>query len=310
MNCQQLSEIFKKTPYLDHAVILDAEEIVGLITRQQFNSETGGAFGYQLHQKKSVESICKHQPLIVEDKITIMTLAKLAMARFQDDLYDPVLVVDCENKFIGSVTMKQVITKAAELEVRCAMSANPLTNLPGNEVIRHWIHDALQWPEYSIVYADLDHFKGYNDSYGFLMGDELLRLTAKVLTQWRESLLDATLGHVGGDDFVIVSRGMVKESSLDALCKLYDYEKLDLFKARDIKRGFMEVIDRQGNPIKAPLVTMSLAVINSSNVWDDPHPALFSEVASSLNKKVKQMTNKTGQSGFMFERRMHLEETK
>ena len=309
MNCQQLSEIFKKTPYLDHAVILDAEEIVGLITRQQFNSETGGAFGYQLHQKKPVESICKHQPLIVEDKITIMTLAKLAMARFQDDLYDPVLVVDCENKFIGSVTMKQVITKAAQLEVRCAMSANPLTNLPGNEVIRHWIHDALLWPEYSIIYADLDHFKGYNDSYGFLMGDELLRFTAKVLSQWRDSLPDATLGHIGGDDFVIVSRGMVQESSLAALCKLYDEEKLDLFKARDVKRGFMEVIDRQGNPLKAPLVTMSLAVINSNNVWDDPHPALFSEVAASLNKKVKQMTNKTGQSGFMFERRLHPAET-
>lgn len=309
-NCQQLGETFKKNPYLDHVVVLDAEEVVGLITRQQFYFETGGAFGYQLHQKKPVESISKNHPLIVGDKVTIMTLAKLAMARFQEDLYDPVLVVDCENKFVGSVTMKQVITKSAELEVRYAMSANPLTNLPGNEVIRHWIHDALLSHEYSIIYADLDHFKGYNDSYGFLMGDELLRLTARVLSQWRESLPDAALGHIGGDDFVIVSRRIVQENSLTALCKLYDYQKLDLFKPRDIKRGFMEVTDRQGNPLRAPLVTMSLAVINSSNGWKDPHPALFSEVAASLNKKVKQMTNKTGQSGFMFERRLHPEETK
>ena len=309
-NCQQLSEIFQKTPYLQHVVIQNAEKIIGLITRQHFFYETGGAFGYQLHQKKPVESICKKHPLVVEDKISIMRLAKLAMARFQEDLYDPVLVVDCVNKFVGSVTMKQVITKSAELEVRYAMNANPLTSLPGNEVIRHWIHEALQWPEYSIIYADLDHFKGYNDSYGFLMGDELLRLTAKVLSQWRETLPDARIGHIGGDDFVIVCRGVITENSLDICCKTYDSEKLGLFKTIDIKRGFMEVNDRQGYPIKTPLVTMSMAVITSNNVWHEPHPALFSEVAASLKKKVKQMTNETGKSGFMFERRLHPKETK
>ncbi|MFH1080858.1 MAG: GGDEF domain-containing protein [Pseudomonadota bacterium] len=308
INCQSMGQIFKKTPHLDHAVILDAGNIVGLMTRQHFYYETGGAFGYPLFQKKPIETICKHHPLIVEEKNTVTTLAKLAMDRFQDDLYDPVLVVDAESRFMGTVTMKQVITKAVELEVRCAMSANPLTNLPGNEVIRHWIHDAFLWPEYSIIYADLDHFKGFNDSYGFLMGDELLCLAAKVLARWRDSLSDARLGHVGGDDFVIVSREMVTESALDALCKIYDYEKLDLFKAGDIERGFMEVIDRQGHPIKAPLVTLSLAVINSSQVWDAPHPALFSEVAASLKKKVKQMTYKTGKSGYMFEQRLHREE--
>lgn len=309
INCQQLGEMFRKPPYPDHIVILDDKEIAGLITRQQFYYETGGAFGYQLHQRKPVESICKKNPLIVEEKNTIMTLAKLAMSRFREDLYDPVLVVDCENKFVGSVTMKQVITKAAELEVRYAMNANPLTNLPGNEVIRRWIHDALLCPEYSIIYADLDQFKAYNDSYGFLMGDELLRFTAKVLAQWRENLPEATLGHIGGDDFVIVSRRIVQESSLAELCRMYDQQKIDLFKPGDAKRGFMKVNDRQGNQIKAPLVTMSLAVITSSNGWVDPHPALFSEVAASLKKKVKRMTNETGQSGFMFERRLYQEET-
>lgn len=308
INCQSMGQIFKKNNHLDHVVILDGESIVGLMTRQHFYYETGGAFGYPLFQKKPIETICKHHPLIVEEKNTVTTLAKLAMDRFQDDLYDPVLVVDAKGGFMGTVTMKQVIAKAVELEVRCAMSANPLTNLPGNEVIRHWIHDAFLWPEYSIIYADLDHFKGFNDSYGFLMGDELLCLAAKVLAQWRDSLSDARLGHIGGDDFVVVSRKMVAERSLDALCKMYDHEKLALFKAADIERGFMEVTDRQGHPIKAPLVTMSLAVINSSQVWDDPHPALFSEVAASLKKKVKQITAQTGRSGFLFEQRLHREE--
>jgi diguanylate cyclase (GGDEF)-like protein len=308
LNCQSLDDLFKKNATLDHVVVLDEGAIVGLITRQHFYYETGGAFGYQLYQKKPVEKICKHHPLVVKDKNSIITLAKLAMDRFQEDLYDPVLVVDGDDRFMGTVTMKQVITKAVELEVRCAMSANPLTNLPGNQVIRHWIQDALLWPEYSIIYIDLDHFKGFNDSYGFLMGDELLRLAAKVLSQWRDKLPDARLGHIGGDDFVVIYRGIIAESSLQVLCSMYDQEKMDLFKAVDVERGHMNIIDRQGRPIKTPLVTMSLAVISSSKVWDDPHPALFSEVAASLKKKVKQITAQTGRSGFLFEQRLHREE--
>lgn len=57
--------------------------------------------------------------------------------------------------------------------------------------------------------------------------------------------------------------------------------------------------------MKMPLVTMSVAVIDSSKVWQDPHPALFSEVAASLKGKVKRMTAETGNSGFMCEQRLH-----
>jgi len=304
--CRALDDQFKKSPHLDHVVILDGESVDGLITRQHFYLETGGAFGYQLFQKKQVDVICKYQTLIVEDKITVTALAKLAMDRFQEDLYDPVLVVDYLGRFLGSVTMKQVITKAVELEIRCAMAANPLTNLPGNVIIHHWIRDILMNPEYAIIYGDLDHFKGFNDTYGFLMGDELLRLTARILSE-NMALLhkEAKLGHVGGDDFVIICPGIVSDNALEAMCLAYDHAKLDLFKHDHVKKGYFEIIDRQGNPVQVPLVTMSLAVIDSRKIWIDPHPALFSELAASLKKKVKQLTSRTGRSGYIFEQRSY-----
>jgi predicted transcriptional regulator len=113
VDCRGMDGIFKNALHLDHAVILDGEEICGLVTRQHFYIQTGGAFGYQLFQKKPVDTVCKRNPLVVEDRITVTTLAKLAMDRFQEDLYDPVLVVDRNQRFVGSVTMKQIITKAA-----------------------------------------------------------------------------------------------------------------------------------------------------------------------------------------------------
>ncbi|MCX7635388.1 MAG: GGDEF domain-containing protein, partial [Syntrophales bacterium] len=242
-------------------------------------------------------------------KITITRLARLAMDRFPEDLYDPVLVVDERGVFIGTVTMKQVITKATELEVLSAMAANPLTNLPGNEIIRHWLQEALSNGEYALIYIDLDHFKGYNDSYGFLMGDELLRFTARVLSANLPILHEgAKLGHIGGDDFMIVCPGDVTPGSLDILCQAFDTGKKEYFKPEDLKKGYLDTFDRTGHRVQMPLVTMSLAVIDSHAVHLHPHPAHFAEAAASLKKHVKKMTAATGKSGYMFERRRWDEE--
>jgi GGDEF domain-containing protein len=203
--------------------------------------------------------------------------------------------------------MKQLMTKAIELEVRSATGVNPLTGLPGNNMIYRWIHDALMWSEYSIIYIDLDQFKGYNDTYGFLRGDDFLRFTAEFISLWLNQLTEgARLGHIGGDDFVVVNRGIVREDSLAELCQSFDQNKLDFFKNGDIERGYIATKDRHGKQIKMPLVTMSAAVIDSRKVWQDPHPALFSEVAASLKSKAKRMTAETGKSGFLYEQRLHV----
>ena len=306
MTCKELDVVFKKQPHLDHIVVLDRGAISGMITRQHFYAVTGGPFGYQLFQKKPIESLCKTNALIVEDKMTVTTLAKLAMDRVSDDLYDPVLIVGPDGTFLGTVTMKQVMSKSIELEIRSAMGLNPLTSLPGNNVIHRWILDALNWPEFTIVYADLDHFKGYNDNYGFIMGDELLSFTAGIIQKWLADLPAGTkLGHIGGDDFVVVCPGIIAEETFHNLCLLFDSEKLKLFKSKDVAQGYLEVVDRRGQQIKTQLVTMSLAVIDSTKIWECPNPALFSEIAASLKKKVKQMTSETGHSGFLCERRLH-----
>ncbi|HRR40687.1 MAG TPA: GGDEF domain-containing protein [Syntrophales bacterium] len=308
MQCMHLDLVFKKRPHVDHVVVLDGYSVAGLITRQHFYLKTGGAFGYDLFKKKQVETVCKSNPLCVGERISITTLAKLAMERASEDLYDPVLVVDGTGRFLGTVTLKQVLTKSIELEIHSAIGLNPLTGLPGNNVINRWIHDTLFGKEYMILYFDLDQFKAYNDLYGFLMGDELLRFTARTLVQWANRLeIPAKVGHVGGDDFVIVSPAIICESTLDELCKTFDADKLEFFKKEDVERGFVEVDDRRGNPARMPLVTLSIAVIDSTKMSGDTHPALFSELAASLKKKIKQKTYETGKSGYLYERRIRQE---
>ncbi|HOG18531.1 MAG TPA: bifunctional diguanylate cyclase/phosphodiesterase [Syntrophales bacterium] len=304
MRCEDLNSVFKRSPNLTHVVILEDKRPWGLITKQHFYGQMGGQFGYQLFRKKAVEFVCKPNALTVDASVSLTLLAKLAMDRFQDDLYDPVIVVDGCGDFIGTVTMKQVIVKSSELEIRRAMNANPLTNLPGNEIIRIWINEAMKQDAYSIVYADLDRFKEFNDSYGFLVGDQLLTLTAKILAEETAACgCDARLGHIGGDDFVIVCHGIVAEETLTRICRSFDARKLDLFHQEHRATGQMEIVDRRGERCRIPLVTLSLAVVDSRTLPERPHPAFFSEAAASLKKKVKKMTLDTGESQYSFDRR-------
>jgi GGDEF domain-containing protein len=203
--------------------------------------------------------------------------------------------------------MKQLITRAGVLEVEMAKNSNPLSGLPGNRQIEGWIKTVQEdEPLFSVIYADLDRFKEFNDRYGFLRGDQLIRLTAEIL-QRGLSLLPprSRLGHVGGDDFVFVVPGEVSGEVLARMCTAFDEEKRGLFSAEDFCRGCYEAETRTGERCAVPLVTLSLAVVESRRLPGEVHPGLLVEVAASLKKKVKQITAREGRSFYFFDRRDH-----
>ena len=136
-----------------------------------------------------------------------------------------VLVVDSAGLLVGTVTIKNLIRRSVDLQVRSAQGANPLTGLPGNRAIQRWIETARAMPDLAVVYADLDRFKEYNDCYGFLMGDEMIRLSARVLTRLTAAAPTPRLGHVGGDDFVAVFPGGIDLEAVDRACVEFDENK-------------------------------------------------------------------------------------
>jgi len=172
-------------------------------------------------------------------------------------------------------------------------------------MIRRWIQDALASPLFSIVYADLDRFKEYNDRYGFVLGDEMIRFTARILGKNLAGLSSggARLGHLGGDDFVLVCAGLVDEAVLEAICMTFDAARLESFDPEDRDRGFFVSTDRRGQQVEVPLVTLSLAVIDSRRLRGDVHPAELAQLASSLKARVKGITEIDRRSAFVFERR-------
>ena len=306
LTCQDMDRIFSKTNSLDHVVLMKEKKPWGILTRNHFYSVIGGQFGYSLFQKKYIETVAKNEMLCLDEHTDLRTVGRMAMERTQGNLYDPVVIVNDEGGLVGTVTMKQIIHKAFDLEIKVATCANPLTQLPGNMIIGYWLEEAIQSKSYSIVYCDLDNFKAFNDTYGFTRGDEVLQLTATILNSFTSALSrNARLGHIGGDDYIIVCEGLINEPDLVDLCDEFDQRRNDLFPADVVRQGWYEVADRRGGKNRIPLLSISLAVVTSSNFSDSVHPGKLGQVAALIKKQVKACNMTTGKSGYLIDRRVY-----
>lgn len=187
------------------------------------------------------------------------------------------------------------------------LQASPLTGLPGNRQIQQILTTNLKAGiAFAIIYTDLNSFKAYNDRYGFTAGDEILNYTANVLTNVVLEVGNTEtdfVGHIGGDDFIVVT----SPERCETICKLaierFDAEIKDFYDQQDIVKGGIESVDRQGNPIIAPLLSISLSVvIHEKNRFS--HPGEISQVAAEVKKYVK----KQEKSAYLIDRRKNGEE--
>lgn len=306
MTCEELDRFFRNSPAIDHVVVVSDDFPQGVITRQFFYSKGSGQFGFSLIQKKYIEMLCPSDPLTVNERMEVSTLGRLAMNRSHEDLYDPVIVTNSMGKFVGSITMKQLLNQFIHVEVQTATDRNPLTNLPGNHAIEQWLHDAMETPPFTVVYADLDHFKEYNDVYGFAQGDRMIKLTAQTLSE--HPALKPYLvkcGHIGGDDFVLVSRNVLPENALQIVCEAFEEQKKALFHPEHVQAGFYRAENREGKTEELALVTLSLAVISSDNLRGPSSLEQISVLAASLKKRIKMLNAQTRTSGFLVDRRIY-----
>jgi len=144
---------------------------------------------------------------------------------------------------------------------------NPLSGLPGNLIIDQEIR-RLTAPGhglFAVLYTDLNHFKAYNDVYGFPAGDEAIRLVAHVLTAAAQELGNPAdlVGHVGGDDFVVVTTPDQCDALAQRIITDFDRQVPELYTPADRRRGYLTTKDRQGLIKKFPLLSMSIAVVHN-----------------------------------------------
>lgn len=306
MKCEELDSIFRQSPNMDHVVVQEEDRPYRLITRQDFYSVIGGKYGFAIFQRRYIEDVVKTNMLMVDEVVDLRALGRMAMNRKQNELYNPVVIVDTKGALVGTITIKQLLAKAFDTEIRMAAAANPLTQLPGNMIIGVWLEEVLAKSSFTVIYCDLNHFKEYNDTYGFAKGDDMLKLTARILQSHIVNMPpDARLGHIGGDDFIIVSEIPIEDRVLADICNEFDSEKAAYFSKEHLKRGFYKAANRQGEIEDIPLVALSLAVVTDSNFSTCPHPGRLSEIAALLKKKIKSINAHAPKSDYLTDRRVY-----
>ena len=306
IKCEQVYFMFSDDSTCSYVIILEDLKPIGLITRTHFLLANSGAFGYSLHQKRPAINTAIKDFLIVPDTQSIPEIASYAMHRPDDHIYDPVVVVDANGSYLGCIEIKSLLLRSSQLEIELAKNANPLTGLPGNKQINHWITEALGKTHYYIIYGDLSNFKEYNDTYGFNQGDKVIRLAARIMQKHQTAISpEASIGHIGGDDYIIVAGSPLNQRAIEEICQIFDQQVRKYFKPEHIKNGVYEAKNRDGRMQLVPLTTLSLSVISNNNFKYSPHIAEIAKAAASLKKIAKIQTVERGCSCVVYERRVY-----
>ncbi|HEX9410338.1 MAG TPA: response regulator [Actinomycetota bacterium] len=192
--------------------------------------------------------------------------------------------------------VKGTLRRAREMR-----ALSPLTGLPGNIRVQEEIRRRVGEDQpFALLYADLDHFKAFNDNYGFVRGDRAIQTLARLVTETVHEMVGPAgfVGHVGGDDFVMIVDPDIAEELATTVCDRFDTQAPALYDAEDAERGCIQVRDRQGNMKSFPLLTISVGVATTAS-------RRFSHYgeAVAVATEMKQFAKRDPQSSFAVDRR-------
>lgn len=172
---------------------------------------------------------------------------------------------------------------------RSCIGASPLTGLPGSPNVESEIQRRIKNREkFAVTFIDIDYFKSYNDAFGWLAGDDVIRKTAELILNVVNSSIsdDCFVGHLGGDDFVVILLPQDAEQFAIKLIEEFDRQVPAFYPGPDQQRGYILQHDRQGNLYCFPLLTISIAIC-ANRQRDLAHPGQVAQIGVELKERLK-----------------------
>jgi len=193
--------------------------------------------------------------------------------------------------------------KLVELE-QANLDANPLTRLPGNLVIDRVLEGRIaQKRPFAHLYVDLDNFKAYSDHYGYSAGSDVINRVGELLKRQvaEHGGEDDMVGHIGGDDYMIMTSPEHAENLAKAIITEFDRLVPEIYQPKDLQAGFISATDRYDIKRSFPLMTISIAVTLSENL-DNPSISMISHNSASMKEHLKRLKG----SNYLIDRRKQL----
>ena len=211
--------------------------------------------GFEVVQEVRSHTGYLHTPIII---FTAVTAKQTKLEGLELDIDDYLTKPTDADEVVARV---KLLLKRNKQKMDC----NPLTRLPGNPSIQSRIENEISaGHKFAVLYCDLNNFKAFNDKYGFAQGDKVLLATARTLTTAAQQDPSSFVGHIGGDDFIIVCAFEHAEKIAQSIVQEITRMAPDFYNEEDRKQGFMLSTNRKGEIEKYPLLSIGIGIVHNS----------------------------------------------
>ena len=301
--------------------IIDCENELAMLLRERFAKEK--MYKYKNINPNNLDIALKSIPdlIIVNEQSIDIDVIELCdkIRENEDNSITPILVITSNNSEKHKIDILKknvefVISNKTSNDYLCLLIKNitrllsvnrtvsPLTGLPGNVQIQTELKKRLLRKQtFQVLYFDLDNFKAYNDFYGFIKGDEIIKLTARIITKNVHALENSEVfvGHIGGDDFVAIVDDTVNyEEICQNVIAEFDAEVTKYFSKEDLERGYIEIQNRKGIIEQFALTSISIGVV----VADKKRFSNILEIGE-IGAQVKHLAKTANGSSYAIDRR-------
>lgn len=288
MRVNELAELFRdNAEYLTLAVVQEGRPL-GVVRRDRLFDLLAKPLHPEIFNKKPVTAVMESPTLLIDGQLRLEQVSRLVTQKGRPRLTEE-FVITKDGRYHGLGQTIDVLRLITEQQVQSAKHSNPLTLLPGNAAVRSCIDKLIETRKRFIVaYLDLDSFKPYNDVYGYAHGDQVILHLAGLLKNEFSARLDF-VGHVGGDDFLVVMRSADwRERVLRAL-ERFSATVADFYSPEHASAGHITALDRDGRQRQFPLLTVSVAALDSETIGASSADAV-AHLLAHVKKYAKQQT--------------------
>ena len=283
-------EAFRRQANLNSLAVLDEhDQPCGIVHRHSLSDALLKPFATDLFARKPISRLMNDDFLAVEVSQSLQQVSRLITSRARQRIEED-FIITLNGGYLGLGRVIDVLKLITELKIQQARYANPLTLLPGNVPIQQCLTRLLQQQRESMIcYVDIDSFKPFNDIYGYGRGDEVLLCLAQCLNDRVDPSRDF-VGHIGGDDFLLVLGPEDWRKRLNQLLEDFQSQCRRFYRSEHLEAGCFIAPNRQGLRQEFPLLSLSIGVVHlHPQVCGQLDASQLAEMASQAKHHAKNV---------------------
>lgn len=288
-SCKDAHALFERDKSIASLVVINSQcQPIGLLHKEQLSEVFAAAYGHALYDKRAATVVMDRQPLVVDENQLLDNVSQ-QITECDFDIRRHIVITRGQ-QYLGIVPVRDILKHITDEKIRHAQHANPLTMLPGNLALNDAIERRLATQKaFSLAYLDLNHFKQFNDLFGYASGDSVIKLLANITMQ-ACSNTNSFVGHIGGDDFMVLFDDNNAAAVCEHIIRQFEIESQVFFSSEHIKNKGYWSANREGKPQFVPLVTLAIGLVTPDlHHYKNSHQV--AALASNAKKSAKRFAH-------------------